>query len=239
MVFIYKMANVYSALIKVFGYERGARSFIDRLDLKFPEGARILDLCCGPGVVGLKLLERIPNSTLLATDLEKNFLKATLANARERGIDESRITVGVADVTYPDVVTLTDGTKLVLPSQSFDIVSIGASMGYSKDQIASFKTMLRLLKPGGHLINLEMSTNIVGRLIGKWYSCRPLPTDVMKRTFEAEGYTLRTIPFKLRDFPTNTTRIGLVAQSRAAQAEILAGAAPEYAGGEEVTIGEA
>jgi ubiquinone/menaquinone biosynthesis C-methylase UbiE len=157
MVYLYKLSALYASLLKLLGYERGISKFIDQLELDCPKHLRILDVGCGSGIVGLQFLERFPGATLLATDLEPNFLKATLANARSRGIDESRIAVGVSDVSEPDKVTFLDNRSVVLVEKSFDIVTVGGVMGYAKDQRKTIQTLLRLIKPGGFLIDLEMS----------------------------------------------------------------------------------
>ncbi len=212
MVFLYKTAKVYATFLKLLGYERGIRSFIDRLVLDCPKGSRILDIGCGSGIVGLRLMERLPGSTLLATDLEKNFLKETLSNARERNIDERRITVGLSDVSDPEQVTLLNGSSLVLQDHSFDIVAVGGVLGYSRDQVATMKALMRLIKPGGYLVDLEMNEQPIGKIISTWYNCRPVPSSIMIRTIENEGNNVTVIPFGVRDFPANLTRVGIVAR---------------------------
>jgi ubiquinone/menaquinone biosynthesis C-methylase UbiE len=211
MVYLYKQSRLYAAFLTLFGYERGIGRFIDRLNLDVPNGCRILDVGCGSGILGLQLLQRFPHSTLLATDLEPNFLKTTLANAKNRGIEEGRVTVGVSDVSEPQNVTLLDGTPLVLQDHSFDIVSVGGVLGYSKDQVATLKTLLRLIKPGGHLVNLEMNESFAGKFISFAYSCAAIPMETMKDTIEREGHGVSVIPFSMADFPANLTRVGVIA----------------------------
>lgn len=234
MVFLYKLSALYSSLLKLLGYERGIGRFIDKLELDCPEDARILDLGCGSGVVGLRLLERFPKATLFATDIEPNFLKAMLANARERGIDESRITVGVADVSEPDMVALLDGTRMTLEPRSFDIVSVGGVLAYSKNAPESVLRLLNLIRPGGYLVNLEMNERPIGRFVAWIYSYRPVPMNDMRELIEGRGHGFKTLPFSIADFPANLTRVGIIGRVRPPEdpAETPANAAdaPLYSG---------
>lgn len=235
MIFLYKLSALYSKLLKLLGYERGLAHFIDRLELDCREDARIFDLGCGSGAIGLRLLERFPKATLLATDIEPNFLKAMLANARERGIDESRITVGVADVSEPDVVTLLDGSRVTLEPRTFDIVSVGGVLAYSKNAPETVRRLLNLIRPAGYLVNLEMSERGIGRFVAWIYSYRPVPMDDMRELIEGRGHAFSTIPFSLSDFPANLTRVGIISRVRAPEDQTetpadAAEAAPLYSG---------
>ncbi len=235
MIYLYRLSALYSKLLKLLGYERGLAHYIDRLELDCREDARIFDLGCGSGAIGLRLLERFPKATLLATDIEPNFLKAMLANARERGIDESRITVGVADVTDPDIVTLLDGTRITLEPRTFDIVSVGGVLAYSTNAPDTVRRLLNMIRPGGYLVNLEMNEVGIGRCVAWIYSYTPVPMVDMREMIESRGHAFATIPFSLSDFPANLTRMGIISRVRAPedQAETPAEgteAAPLYSG---------
>lgn len=212
MVYLYKLSALYATLLKLLGYERGISRFIDKLELDCPKDLRVLDVGCGSGIVGLQFLERFPGATLFATDLEPNFLKATLANARGRGIDEKRIAVGLSDVSDPDKVTLLDGRPMVLEEKSFDVVAVGGVMGYSKDQQRTIATLLRLIKPGGYLINLEMNESLAGKFVATTYKCRTIPLNDMRELIEVAGHCVSVVPFTMATFPANLTRIGIVAK---------------------------
>lgn len=224
MIFLYKLSALYSKLLKLLGYERGISRFIDNLELDCRDNVRIFDLGCGSGVVGLRLLERFPRATLLATDIEPNFLKAMLANARERGIDDARITTGIADVSDPDKVTLLDGTRITLEPRTFDIVSVGGVLAYSTNASESVRRLLTLIRPAGYLVNLEMNERPVGRFVAWIYSYRPVPMDDMRELIEGRGHAIATVPFSIADFPANLTRVGIITRVRAPEdhAEALA-----------------
>ena len=66
------------------GFESGIDRFLQDLEIEVPAGIRILDAGCGTGLLGLHFLNRVPHSTLLSTDLQPNFLRATLIKASKR-----------------------------------------------------------------------------------------------------------------------------------------------------------
>lgn len=210
MIFFYKLSGLYAALLKLLGYERGISRFLDRLPLECPDDCRVLDAACGSGVVGLQLMQRFPRSTLLATDLQANFLEETRINARNRGIDQHRVTVGTADLSDPRVVTCPDGTERSLQDASFNIVSVGGALGYARDTERSTRELLRLVKPGGYFINVEMNNGILGRLVAWMYSYRPLPIATLVRIAAEGGHELSLVRFGLGEFPANLTRIGMI-----------------------------
>jgi len=217
MVYLYKLSALYASLLKLLGYERGIGRFIDKLTLDCPKHLRILDVGCGSGIVGLQFLERYPGATLLATDLEPNFLKETLATARHRGIEVTRVEVGVSDISEPHRVRYLDGRSETLSDKSFDIVTVGGVMGYSKDQKKSIKALLRLIKPGGYLINLEMNESVVGKFVATTYKCRAMPLAMMCGYIEGAGHRVTVVPFTHSNFPANLTRIGIVARVSASE----------------------
>ncbi len=102
---LYKASGYYNAVMKLLGYERGIDLFLKGIDVQCEPGSRVLDAGCGTGMMGLHFLERFSGTTLLATDLEPNFLTATLGNAKSRGIAPDRIEVGISNISDPQIVT--------------------------------------------------------------------------------------------------------------------------------------
>jgi demethylmenaquinone methyltransferase/2-methoxy-6-polyprenyl-1,4-benzoquinol methylase len=213
MTYLYRLSRLYGAFLRILGFERGVSRFIDRLELDCAQDCRILDLACGSGVMGLQLLKRFNRSTLVATDLERNFLEETRTNAKERGLDTGRITLGTADITEPRRVTLLTGEAMDLQDRTFDIVCIGGALGYSKDPERSVEMMLDLVKPGGYFINLEMNNNPVGKIIASLYDYRPVSFETMERIAGERGQTVKLVRTTLREFPANLTRIGVIARA--------------------------
>ena len=123
---LFKNSRLYDFFIKFLGFESSIDRFLRGVELECSNSSRILDAGCGTGLVGLHFLTRFPESQLYATDLEPNFLHATMANAAQQGIDKQRIFVGVANISAPQHVTCLEGNTVDLESGSFDLICIGA-----------------------------------------------------------------------------------------------------------------
>ncbi|MBW3017961.1 class I SAM-dependent methyltransferase [Candidatus Woesearchaeota archaeon] len=196
------------------GYERGINHFIEKISLDCPKNCRILDIGCGTGIIGLKLMEIFPDSTLLATDIEKNFLLETIKNAKKRKLSTNRISVGISDVSHPKKIEFLDNQSELLKKQSFDIVCAGASIGYSKRQEHTIKELLSLIKPGGYFINIEMNEKHFGKKLSEKYSYKPLPLDNIKKIISDEGCEVSAVSFSLKEFPAGLSRHGIVARKK-------------------------
>lgn len=208
-----KLYDLYGLGMKLTGYERSIAGFLQTLDIPASSESNILDAGCGTGIVGLTLLQRFGGSSLLSTDIDDRFLGQVIDNAMQyNGVDSSKVTVGLSDVSTPHEVTLHDARTMSLPEEYFDIVSIGASLGYAKDQKEALRTILGLIKPGGQFINLEMNEDLIGRYVSRRYQYPVIPISEMIAIIGSEGYSVETIPLSLRHFPANLTRVGIVAQ---------------------------
>lgn len=209
---LYKVAPFYSWMIKWVGFERGVRAFVKDLQLPGSDSAKILDLACGTGVIGLELMQKFPKSTLLASDLEDSFLKEVRSNAERLGFPPSRVQLGLTDIAEPQRVVLMDCSQITLEPASFDIVSIGGALGHVRDKEKALLAILQLVKPGGFFVNLEMNRNLFGYLASLFYHCHPIPQKRMQLILEESGFECQTLPFQWRHFPANLTRVGFLAK---------------------------
>jgi len=200
--------------MKLLGYEKSTFNFVNKLHLDCHANSRILDVGCGTGVVGLSLMSKFPQSTLLATDTHKKLLHQVTANAKKYGLDVSRISLGLSDITLPDKVTLTHDSLSLLQPNHFDIVSASSVIGYSKNQERTIKKLLSLIKPGGYFINMEMNEHLLGRWISHGYHYPMMPLLNMTKIIESERFHVESIPLTMRCFPTNITRICFIAQKQ-------------------------
>jgi ubiquinone/menaquinone biosynthesis C-methylase UbiE len=207
---IYKESKLYARFMNILGFERGIGKFIDSLDISCPDKGKILDAGCGSGIIGLQLLERFPNSKLLATDIENNFLSETISNSQKRNIDASRISAGISDINTPKTAKLLNGSTIFLEKNSFDIVSVGAALGYSKNREETIKELLSFIKPGGYLIDIDMNDGIVSKIVASNYHYQMMSLDKIKKIIKNEGFEVSIIEFSMNNFPANLTRIGIV-----------------------------
>jgi len=207
---IYKESWLYAAFIKILGFERGIGKFIDDLDISLPHDGRILDVGCGSGIIGLRLLKRFPDSTLIATDIEKNFLNETVSNAKNGNIDVSRISIGISDINTPNIVKPLNGSTIFLEQNSFDIVSVGAALGYSKNRDGTLKELLGLVKSGGYFIDIDMNDGPVAHMVASNYHYDTMPFNKIKKIMESEGFEVSVDEFSMSHFPANLTRMAIV-----------------------------
>jgi len=208
---LYRSSHLYDFFMKSLGYESSIDRFLQSLTINVPAGGKILDAGCGTGLMGLHFAERFTNSQLVATDLEANFLDATLANARKRGIQEDRITVGVADISDPTKLSLPCGDDQTLHPESFDLVCVGAVIGYAKNTVETLQCLLSLLAPGGTLLNLEMNESPTGRFVSHRYHYQNISLSQMQDVITEQGCQLSVKKLSLSHLPARFTRTALLA----------------------------
>jgi ubiquinone/menaquinone biosynthesis C-methylase UbiE len=127
------------------------------------------------------------------------------------GIGQERLSVGLSDISTPSDVTLVPGDTVTLEKESLDLISVGAVIGYSKDQSKTIKALLDLIKPGGILINLEMNERLMGRWTSYRYEYDVMPLKEMEAIMVGEGCRVSMQPLSLKYFPASATRIGILA----------------------------
>ncbi len=209
---LYKASGYYNAVMKLLGYERGIDLFLKGIDVQCEPGSRVLDAGCGTGMMGLHFLERFPGTTLLATDLEPNFLTATLGNAKSRGIAPDRIEVGISNISDPQIVTSPAGEQRHLDDGSFAVVCVGAVVGYSSDIESSLGKLVRLLKPGGTLINMEMSESPTGRYVSRRYHYHNISLTRMREALQQQGCEVEQTHLGVVHLPAKLTRVAIIAR---------------------------
>ena len=212
---LYKNSHTYDFFIRFLGYERSIERFLGTLEVEVDPKCRILDAGCGTGLLGLHFLQRFPDANLVATDLEPNFLSALIANAERRQISKDRITLGIANISTPHQVTSLEGDPWELEAESFDLICVGAVVGYADDTAKSIVELLRLLSPGGYLINLEMNEGIAGRYVSHRYHYQNLPIDEIIELMEGQGADVSSQTLKLRHLPARLTRTAIIARKPA------------------------
>jgi ubiquinone/menaquinone biosynthesis C-methylase UbiE len=102
-----------------------------------PDGADVLDIGTGPGVLLVELARCRPDLRLTGIDLSADMISAAGRNVREFG---QRVTVRVADVT-----------ELPFPDASFDVVVSSLSLHHWDHPEAAVPELARVLRPGGRL----------------------------------------------------------------------------------------
>jgi ubiquinone/menaquinone biosynthesis C-methylase UbiE len=118
-------------------WERYGRRTIERLRL--PEGARVLDVCCGSGASAIPAAEAVgPRGSVTGVDLAGNLLELARAKAKQRGLTNIQFESG-------------DMTNLRFETGSFDVVVCVFGIFFVPDMEAAVRELTRVVRPGGRL----------------------------------------------------------------------------------------
>lgn len=102
--------------------------------LRLTDGAPVLELACGTGIVTRRLRERFPSAKITATDLND----AMLAYAARKFRPEDNVEWRQADMT-----------ALPFADESFDAVLCQFGLMFVPDKAAAVREARRVLRPGG------------------------------------------------------------------------------------------
>jgi demethylmenaquinone methyltransferase/2-methoxy-6-polyprenyl-1,4-benzoquinol methylase len=133
------------------------RRAADRAELK--PGDRALDVCCGTGDFALQLADRVgPQGSVIGCDFSESMLDLARQKAADRG----------SPVTFE----WADALALPYESESFDAVTVGFGVRNLADLDAGIVELTRVLKPGGRLVILEITTPTrppLSTFFGLWF----------------------------------------------------------------------
>lgn len=107
---------------------------------------KILDLATGTADLAISLASRISEATVIGADLSERMIEAGRVKVVKTGLD-SRVTLQVAD-----------GLHLPMPDNTFDCVTIAYGIRNFASMLDGYREMLRVLRPGGRVVVLELST---------------------------------------------------------------------------------
>ena len=106
----------------------------------------ILDVATGTGDVAIQIARTIPESILTGIDLSENMIEVGRKKIAEAGLSE-RITLVQGDCL-----------ELPMPDNGFDAVTVAYGVRNFSDLRKGYLQMARVLRPGGLLAVLELST---------------------------------------------------------------------------------
>jgi demethylmenaquinone methyltransferase / 2-methoxy-6-polyprenyl-1,4-benzoquinol methylase len=133
-------------------------------------GSRVLDVATGTGDLAIELARRVsPGGEVIGSDFSENML----IRAREKGVRalgempgdaSSAARNGSLDfgLTHPKPTSLSfdwgDALALPYPDDSFDAATVGFGARNFSDLRRGLEEMVRVVRPGGRVVVLEMTT---------------------------------------------------------------------------------
>ena len=158
-------------------------------------GARVLDLATGTGDLAFELGHRVaPDGVVIGADFSENML----AIARDKAAAMARVTSAPAGVE----LRFEQANALSLPydPDSFDAATVGFGARNFSDLGRGLSEMARVVRPGGRVVVLEITTPSSGALaagLGVWFD--HIVPAVGKVVGDADAYTY--LPASVRRFP--------------------------------------
>ena len=128
-------------------------------------GARVLDVGCGLGAIGLLLVERFGAAHVTGIDVEAPLVERAAARVEAAGLSHRISIRWVSPGPFP----FDDG--------AFDVVFSKDSMIHIPDKPALYAEVHRVLVPGGWM------------LVGDWFGNGLEPTPAMREWLDAVGLT--------------------------------------------------
>jgi SAM-dependent methyltransferase len=151
--------------------ERGL--FARLLDEQIGHGARVLEAGCGTGQLS-NFLGLTFDREVFGTDLCLNSLRMAEAFRKKNGIQNAHF-------------LQMNLFKPVFRPESFDVVVSNGVLHHTSDPFGGFRSIARLVKPGGHII------------IGLYNAYSRIPTDVRRTVFNLFGDRFKFLDYRLRE----------------------------------------
>ena len=131
-----------------------------------PEGARVLEVGCGPGRLSIRLA-RQHGLEMTGLDLDPAMIARAQANTNRPGNgDQRRPSFLVGDMA-----------ALAFPDRSFDLVVSTLSMHHWADPAAGLTELGRVLRPGGRALIWDFRPGVRPHLFGPRHAHIPDPVD--------------------------------------------------------------
>ena len=160
-------------------------------------GDSALDVCCGTGDLAFEIARRYPEALVTGLDFAEPMLERARAKAARMA---GRLAVSQA----PAFVA---GDVLELPFPDDRFAAVGAAFGVRNvaDLPGAFAEMVRVTRPGGRVVCLEITTPPPGpgrRFHALWFD-RLVPA--LGRIVAGDGSAYAYLPASVRSFPEATT----------------------------------
>lgn len=106
----------------------------------------VLDIATGTGDLAILMAERLDGSKITGLDLSEGMIEIGRRKVKQRGLS-GRISFQAGDCL-----------NLPFPDNSFDCITCAYGVRNFENLAVGYREMCRVLRPGGHLVVLELST---------------------------------------------------------------------------------
>lgn len=179
------------------GFDKGwRRKGIARLRPFSPQS--ILDIATGTGDLAISMYKTLKPRHIIGADISEGMMDI----GRKK----------VADAGYADHISFEyqDSMDLSYPDNTFDAVTAAFGIRNFEDIEKGIAEMYRVLKPGGHLMILELSTpeSFPMKQLYTIYSKTVIPT--LGRLFSKQKEAYNYLPASIKAFPQGKVMTGLL-----------------------------
>ena len=177
------------------GVDRGWRRKALREIVGAAEVPQVLDVACGTGDFSLAIARALTAATVTGVDLSEGMLAVMREKVEKAGFAPE--STGNVTVT----AEVGDAENLRFGDKTFDVVTVAFGVRNFEHRARGLEEMLRVLKPGGRLVILELSvpSNRILRWCYNLYFVHLLPWIGGKFSGDAAAY--RYLPASVLAFP--------------------------------------
>lgn len=190
------IAKFYDFGLWLIGYKGAAAYIIKKLPFEAGASIRALDAGSGTGLYSFAILNRLPNSKIVAFDINPDMASKMKKGFISKNLQE-RTKVFVADILKE------------LPNDmpnDFDLVVTGGVLEYVNVEEA-VANLSKHLPRGGYFLNSPVKNNIFGKLVGKWMGFIPCVQESLLAAFSKNGFELvRRIEIPWYYFPISLVK---------------------------------
>jgi SAM-dependent methyltransferase len=204
----------YKVGMEITGFTACLEKYVNRLPIVLPYRPAIYDVGCGTGILGISLKNRFPDSNVLATDLEDHFFEDMPDNIKKlASFGGEEFCFGRADINEPEkVILLKNDRKILLEPGTFDVVIVGAALGHAVSSEQSIMKLLKLVKPGGYFIDIEMAENLIGKTLSYHFGYQAPKIKNISSVLKENGCIVKIVPFSLNEISAGLSRVGIISQ---------------------------
>jgi len=145
-------ADSYSRWMRIVSrvfYSRFAQVILKSLP-SIAQGATVVDLGCGPGLLSIELCKLLPNARIIGVDPSAGMLEVARRNADEAGVANYDTRLGAAE-------------QVPLKPNSVNLVVTQGSLHEWDSVEEGLSEIIRVLRPGGSLIVKDFNRNWLSR----------------------------------------------------------------------------